>query len=222
MIVPLYAGVLPHMPSGKWSGCRGFGAFEVFLDFFQSFALGFGQEEGGGDEVDDGEAGEHEEHGGVAVLADDRQENCREGGGNHLIDDQGDAHAVGADAGGHQFRQRQPDAHAGADGVESHEHVERNGDEHAIVLIGDGRNEGLFDAERCRAGGVDVGEGVFEKRLDFVVRDAVGAGDFDGGVGGIVGTGDVGGAREIAKGIDDGERGARGIDGITGVMDGRH
>jgi len=51
-------------------------AFEMFLDLFQGFALRLRQEERSGDEIDHGAAREDEEHGGVAVLADRRQNNA--------------------------------------------------------------------------------------------------------------------------------------------------
>ena len=90
----------------------------MLFDFFERLALGFRQEERGGDEIDHRAAGEGEEHRRIAVLADGRQEDGRDGRGDGLVDQQRDAHAVGADAGRHQFRERQPDADAGADGEE--------------------------------------------------------------------------------------------------------
>ena len=85
----------------------------MFLDFFQGFSLRLRQEERGGDEKNHGESGKHEKHGRVTVFADGRQENSGDGGRNGLVDEQRDAHAVGADARRHQFRQRQPDTYAG-------------------------------------------------------------------------------------------------------------
>src|SRR5271157_6549981 len=79
------------------------------LDLLERLALGLRQEEGSHDEVHDGEAREEEEHGRVAVLADERQKDAGESGGDQLVDDQRDAHAVGADARGHQLREGQPD-----------------------------------------------------------------------------------------------------------------
>jgi hypothetical protein len=79
----------------------------MFLDFFQSFPLGFRQEKRGSDEVNHGEAGECKEHCRIAVFADGWQEDGGDGRRNGLVDDQRDAHAVGADARGHQLGQHQ-------------------------------------------------------------------------------------------------------------------
>ena len=50
---------------------------KVRFDFLERFALGFRQQERRGEEIDDREAGKHEEHRGVVVLADERQEDGR-------------------------------------------------------------------------------------------------------------------------------------------------
>ena len=131
---------------------------------------------------------------------------------DELVEDQRDAHAVGADAGGHQFRERQPDADAGAHGVERHEHVEAEGDEPAVARVGHRAENCLLDFQRRGLRGIEIGERILEEGLNLVGGNAAGAGDCERRGGWIVGADVAGGAGEVAIGVDDGEGGAIGLD----------
>ncbi len=54
--------------------------FEIGFNLFKSLAFGFRQEKGRDDKVNHGKGGEHEEHRGIAVLADKWQEDARQSG----------------------------------------------------------------------------------------------------------------------------------------------
>ena len=125
----------------------------MFLDFFEGFSLRFRQEERRRDEINHRAAGEDEEHGGVAMPADRGQKEGGDGGGDGLVDQQRDAHAVGADARGHELGERQPDTDARTDGEEAHEHEGAEGGEPAVPGAGHGRDEGVPVA--------DIGCGLF-------------------------------------------------------------
>src|ERR1700733_3919281 len=60
-------------------------ALEVSFNFLQRLAFGFRQEPGRGHEIDYSEPGKSEKHRRVPILADGRQENRGNGGGNCLI-----------------------------------------------------------------------------------------------------------------------------------------
>src|ERR1035437_7070567 len=98
-----YINAAPHKDRHVVNSRNWLLPFEMRLDLFQGFALGFRQEEGRHDEVDHREAGEEEEDGRVTVLADEGQEDTGERGGGQQVEDQRDAHSIGADAGGHQL-----------------------------------------------------------------------------------------------------------------------
>ena len=140
------------------------------FDLLQGFALGLGQQECGGQEVDDRESRKQVEHRRVAVLANEGQEDGLEDGRNELVEDEGDAHAVGADARGHEFRERQPDADAGAGGVEGNEHIDEEGDEPAMAPLRYGAEDSFVDFEGSGFGGFEVGKGILKERLNLVGR----------------------------------------------------
>jgi len=55
---------------------------EGLLDLFEGFAFGFGQDEGGDEEVEDAGGGPCGEHGGVAVMSDGGEEDSGDEGGD--------------------------------------------------------------------------------------------------------------------------------------------
>jgi hypothetical protein len=186
-------------PSDQSAGCSGRGlAFEMCFDLFQRLALGFRKEEDNGDEVDDGERSEEKEHGRVAVFGDEGQKDTGQDCGNKLIDEQGDAHAVGADSGGHELRQRQPYADTGAHGAEGHEAVKADGNQPAVMSTGHLANDGLSYFERRGAGCVEIREGILEEGLDRVGGYGGVAGDLNGRGGDIVRADEAGSSSVIA------------------------
>src|SRR6185503_18439048 len=79
-------------------------ALEMLLDFFQRFSFRLRQDKRGGQKINHRASGEYEKHRGIAILADGRQKDSGDGGGDADVDAQGNAHSIGTDARGHQFR----------------------------------------------------------------------------------------------------------------------
>ena len=184
-----------------------FAAFKMFFDFFQGFSLGFRQKESRRDEIDHRAAGKGEEHRRVAILANGRQEDGGDGGGDGLIDEERDAHAVGPDARGHQFREREPDADTGADRKKSHEREQADGGEPTVMRRGNGRDERVLNFERRVGCGVEIGEWIREERdVTLFGGRTAGAGDFNWFRGEVVRAGHRGCCAKIAIGINDHER----------------
>lgn len=182
-------------------------SLKVLLDLFESFAFGFGQEEGCGEEVDNGECGKDKENGGVAVLADDWQEEDSKRGRDHLIDDESDAHAYRTNAGWHQLRQGQPDGYAGAYGIKRHEGIEAEGHQPSMPGGRDTVDKGSLDLQRRCLSSSQIREGILEEGFDSVGRHAAFAGDVNGGCCGVVGAYKGGCGTEPTVGVDDSLRG---------------
>ena len=70
------------------------------------------------------------------MFAHGGQEDRCDCGGDRLVDQKRDAHAIGADARGHEFRKGQPHTNSGADRKEGHEEIECDGHQPAILLAG--------------------------------------------------------------------------------------
>src|SRR5580658_11044775 len=94
-------------------------ALKVFFDFFERLAFGLRQQKARSEEINDAATREDEEHRPIAVSTDGRKKNCGDGRCDALVDQQCDAHAVGANARGHQFGQSEPDANTRAERIES-------------------------------------------------------------------------------------------------------
>src|SRR5580704_4592533 len=184
-----------------------FGTFEVLFDFFQGFALGFGKEEGGGGEIDYGAGSESKEHGGVTVLADGGKKDGGNGGGDGLVDEKSNAHAVGPDARGHQFGEGEPDAYARTDSVESDEDVEADRDKPAVLWTRHWSDQGVLDFQGSGASRVEIAEGIGKEGDHTIGGHTTVASDFDGLSGEVVGTSNLGGRAEITVGINHAQRG---------------
>ena len=190
---------------------------EMLFDFFQSLALGLRQEDCGGDEVDDGAGGESEEHGRVAVLADRGQKHGGNGCRDSLINQESDAHAVGANSGGHQFRKRQPDADSGTNRKKCHKDEEADRHQPAILRTRDRSNQGVVNFQRSIARNLEVGKRIGEECDHFVGGHATFARHLDGLGGRVVGTRYTGCRTEVSVGVNDDERCGTIDDGISGI-----
>src|SRR6185312_11337707 len=229
MIATRLGGPLPRNPSATsstlfsreliWScvGARR-AAFEIGLDFFERFALCFRQEKHCDQEVNDSEAGEKEKHGRVSILAHKGQENSGERSGDKLVDDQRDAHSIGADAGGHELGKSDPDNRAGADGEESHEEIKAECHKPTMTGGGNTRDDGLLDTQGSGPRNLQVAKWILEKGLERGGGNTIGAIHFEARGNGIVGSDEAGGGRESAIGVNDGERGASRLDFAVGVV----
>src|SRR6185312_3961879 len=146
-------------------------ALEVLLAFFQRFSLRLPQEKCRGEKIDDRATREYEKHCGITVLANRGQKDSGNGGGDGDVDEQGDAHSLGANPGGHQFRKRQPDTDPRPNGEKRHETINQNGRQPAVLLRGHGRDDGVLDFQRRCARSIQIREGIFEKGRYLALRE---------------------------------------------------
>src|ERR1700674_4835697 len=125
--------------------------FEMRLDLLQRLSFRFRQEHGGSDEINHGAARKAPKHGGIAILSYRGQKYGGNTGGNGLVNQQGNAHAVRSNAGGHQFRERQPHTDSRADRKKGHKYKKSNSDLPSTALAGQGSNKSVIDSQRREA-----------------------------------------------------------------------
>ncbi len=145
-------------------------AFEVSLDFFERLPFGFRQEKRCRNQIDDRKGSKKQEHVCVTVLADDRQEEHRQGGGDKLVEDERDAHADGTDACGHELRESQPHADTWSAGIKGDEGKKSKRDEIPVASGGDTSNTSALDFERGGSCSVEVCKGIGEEGVYAVCR----------------------------------------------------
>ena len=133
------------------------------FDLFQRLALCLREKEENRQQIDHRKPGEQEEHRGIPMLADDREEDSRKRRCNRLVDDEGEAHAVGANARRHQLRQRDPHAHPRTKRVERHKPIQTESYKPTMSRVWNVPDIGSVNLQRRSASGIQIGEGIFEK-----------------------------------------------------------
>src|SRR5580698_4371950 len=93
------AGKRGRLSTGSFS-------FKMRLDLFEGFALRLREQERDHQEIHQRERREEEKHGRVAMPGDEGKKDGSQRGGNKLVDQERNAHAVGADARRHELRER--------------------------------------------------------------------------------------------------------------------
>src|SRR5208283_782860 len=160
-----------------------------------------------GEEINYRAGSETKKHNRIAILADRRQENGGDQGGDCLVEQQGNAHSIGANASGHQLRKREPYTYSGADGEECHKKAETDRNQPAVFRIGHRSDEGIINFERSLAGSIEIAEWIRKKCDHLIGGQTTVAADLDGFRGRIVGTHNLACSLEISAGIDDDQRG---------------
>ena len=113
------------------------------------------------------------------MLADGGQKHGGDGGRNGLINQQGNAHTVGANPRWHQLRKCQPDAHSRSDREKRHEDEETNRHQPAIVSGRHRSYQCIINPERRMARSIEIAERIREKRNYFIGGDTAVARDLN-------------------------------------------
>ena len=126
--------------------------------------------------------------------------------GDHLVDDQGNTHAIGSDARRHQFRQGEPYANARTHCIECNKAVQGKRHQPAMHRVRHGTDVGMLNFERSRACRIEVDERVTKEGLDLARRKAALPIDVKRYFACVPGTEGTGGRRKSAIGVNDRQR----------------